>query len=224
MHQVLRNSTLAIENQRTDWKNSTIKFGIYPKKSWRTGDVLENGKRVEIVSIHRKEKQLNLGICSQLVYLPIHGTNNPTTDHKTLEWKDVSRTADMYLSGVNRLKPISFTPETQQQALFVGKKKWLSVVLILKRFFITVLEDTVRSNMAKLGWEETALWGQYTGVRQAVVREQLPMVTCPTEWVALGSLLGQSVMQSNGGKQRFLFALKAGKGCGPGGEWVRNVK
>lgn len=135
MYWVLWNSTFGIENQRTDW-NSTMKFSIYPKKSWRTGNVMENGKRTEIVSIHSKEKQLKLGICSQVVYLLIHGTNNQTTDHKTLEGKDVSRTAGMYLSGVNHLKPISFPPETQQQTLLVGKKQWLSVVLILKRFFI----------------------------------------------------------------------------------------
>lgn len=76
--------------------------------------------------MHSKEKQLNLGICSQLVYLPIHGKNNQTTDHKTHEGKDVSRTAGIYLSGVNHLKPISFPPETQQQTLFVGKKVVIS--------------------------------------------------------------------------------------------------
>lgn len=99
------------------------------------------------MSIHNKEKQLNPGICSQVVYQPIHGINNQTTDHKPLEGnKDVSRTAGMYLSGVNHLKPISFPSETQLQTLLVGKKQWLSGVLILSRFFIlfykTQLEAT----------------------------------------------------------------------------------
>lgn len=87
--------------------------------------------------MHYKEKQLNPAICSQVVYLPIHETNNQTTDHKPLEEnKDVSRTAGMYLSGVNHLKPISFPSETQQQTLLVGKNQWWSGVLILRRFFM----------------------------------------------------------------------------------------
>jgi len=89
------------------------------------------------VSICNKEKKLNPGICSQVSYLPIHGTNNQTIDRKHLEGnEDMSRIASMDLSGANNLKPISFPSETRQQTLWVGKKHWLSRVLILIRFLI----------------------------------------------------------------------------------------
>lgn len=236
MHGVLWNSTQGRERQRTGWNNPR-KFSVYPQKSWRTGEVLEDGKRADIVSIHNKEKKLNPWICSQVSYLPIHGTNNQTISRKHLEEnEDMSRTASTDLSGANNLKPFSFPSETRWQTLWVGKKQWVSCVPCpdFNKVFNTVLRDIVISNLEKPGWEETVILGQRTAGWQAVVREQLPMINCETVrgfWAGCSEICAapecDAVFSLTGGlaeSRGFFFGLQAGTSCRLGGEQVQNAK
>lgn len=117
----------------------------------------------------------------------------------------------------------------------MGSKKAVHVTCPdFNKVFDTVLQDVVINNLEKPGREETIILGQCTVGRQALVREQLPVINCEIgrgfsvgcfeicagpECSAGFSLTGRMV-ESRG----FLFGLQAGMGCGPGGEWVQNAK
>lgn len=152
-----------------------------------------DGKRAEIMSIHSKEKKLNPGICSQICYLPIHGTNNQTIDCKHLEGnEDMSRTAITGLSPETDL--FSFWDNASD---LVGRKKALGVTCPDFNTFDTVLQGIVLSHLEKPGWEENIILGQCTAGWPAVVRKQLPLINCETgrrSWEsALRSVMDQGV-------------------------------
>lgn len=146
------------------------------------------------MSIHNKEKKLNPGICSQVSYLPIHGTNNRTIDRKHLKGnEDMSRTASTDLPPETNL--FSFWDKASD---LVGRKKALGVMCPDFNTFDTVLQDIVISHLEKPGWEENIILGQCTAGWPAVVRKQLPVINCETgrrSWAgALRSVVDQSVM------------------------------
>lgn len=97
--------------------------------------------------IHNKEKKLNQGICSQVSYLPIHGTNSQTIDCKHLEGnKDMSGIASTDLSLADHLKTISFPSETKQQTLWLVKKQWVFLCCFIRHCHKQPRETRMRGN------------------------------------------------------------------------------